>query len=158
MRWRTWFHPWEPPTARTWSGIDFAGKTGSAQTISNALKAKIANGKSKFKDNGWFVGVEPRRNPEIVVAALLEEGEHGYLAARVASQVIKAYVEKQQRQPTKVAQGNGKVEIGAVWSEADPNEGGNDRTARRALPARCLQNPCATGRSRSGSALVPSGE
>src|SRR6266851_1603588 len=31
-------------------GIDFAGKTGSAQTISNALKAKLgAMGKSKFK-------------------------------------------------------------------------------------------------------------
>src|SRR5437016_6285032 len=74
-------------------GIDFAGKTGSAQTISNALKAKLgAMGKSKFKDNGWFAGVEPRRNPEIVVCALLEEGEHGYLAARTAAQVIKAYV------------------------------------------------------------------
>ena len=99
-------------------GIDFAGKTGSAQTISNALKAKIANGKSKFKDNGWFVGVEPRRNPDIVVCALLEEGEHGYLAARVASQVIKAYVEKQRRQPTKLAKGDGKAEIGAVWNDA----------------------------------------
>src|SRR5262249_48712777 len=54
-------------------GIDFAGKTGSAQTISNTLKAKLgAVGKSKFKDNGWFVGVEPRRNPEIVVCTLLE--------------------------------------------------------------------------------------
>src|SRR5580693_7834110 len=31
-------------------GIDFAGKTGSAQTVSNALKAKTANGKSKYKD------------------------------------------------------------------------------------------------------------
>ncbi len=97
-------------------GIDFAGKTGSAQTISNALKAKIANGKSKFKDNGWFVGVTPRRNPEIVVAALLEEGEHGYLAARVASQVIKAYVEKQRRLPNKVAQVDGKADVGAVWT------------------------------------------
>ena len=37
-------------------GIDFAGKTGSAQTVSNALKAKTANGKSKYKDNAWFVG------------------------------------------------------------------------------------------------------
>ena len=45
------------------------------------------------------MGVEPRRNPEIVVCALLEEGEHGYLAARTAAQVIKAYVEKQRRQP-----------------------------------------------------------
>jgi penicillin-binding protein 2 len=103
-------------------GIDFAGKTGSAQTISNALKAKIANGKSKFKDNGWFVGVEPRRSPEIVVCALLEEGEHGYLAARVASQVIKAYVEKQRRQPTKMAKSDGKVEIGAVWNADAPDE------------------------------------
>jgi penicillin-binding protein 2 len=100
-------------------GIDFAGKTGSAQTISNMAKARMVNGKTKFKDNGWFAGVEPRRDPEIVVCALLEEGEHGYLAARVASQVIKAYVEKQHRQPTKVAgSGNGKIEIGAVWSDS----------------------------------------
>src|SRR5438552_4121701 len=101
-------------------GIDFAGKTGSAQTISNALKAKLgAMGKSKFKDNGWFAGVEPRRNPEIVVCALLEEGEHGYLAARTAAQVIKAYVEKQRRTPSKMAKGDGKVEIGALWNAAD---------------------------------------
>src|SRR5580693_1738316 len=87
-------------------GIDFAGKTGSAQTISNVLKAKMgAAGKSKFKDNGWFAGVEPRRNPEIVVCVLLEEGEHGYLAARTAAQVIRAYVEKKQKTPTKVAGG-----------------------------------------------------
>src|ERR1700690_216466 len=95
-------------------GIDFAGKTGSAQTVSNALKAKTANGKSKYKDNAWFVGVTPRRDPEIVVAVLFEGGEHGQFAARIAAQVVKAYVEKQRRQPTKVAQGSKKVEIGAV--------------------------------------------
>jgi penicillin-binding protein 2 len=101
-------------------GIDFAGKTGSAQTISNALKAKLgAVGKANFKDNGWFAGVEPRRNPEIVVCALLEEGEHGYLAARTAAQVIKAYVEKKNRQPVKVAGESRSVEIGAVWSTPD---------------------------------------
>jgi penicillin-binding protein 2 len=102
-------------------GIDFAGKTGSAQTISNALKARLGEaGKKNFKDNGWFVGVEPRRNPEIVVCALLEEGEHGYLAARTAAQVIKAYVEKERRQPTKVAGSHDdKVDIGAVWSEPE---------------------------------------
>jgi penicillin-binding protein 2 len=102
-------------------GIDFAGKTGSAQTVSNALKAKTANGKSKYKDNAWFVGVTPRRNPEIVVAVLFEGGEHGQFAARIAAQVVKAYVEKQRRQPTKVASDNKKVEIGAVWNSASPD-------------------------------------
>ena len=109
--------------------IDFAGKTGSAQTISNALKARLGAEGKKFKDNGWFVGVEPRRNPEIVVCALLEEGEHGYLAARTAAKVIKAYVDKQRRNPPpKVADkpnSSGKVEIGAVWTEPDP-DGGKD--------------------------------
>jgi penicillin-binding protein 2 len=98
--------------------IDFAGKTGSAQTISNTAKARLANGKAKFKDNGWFAGVAPRRNPDIVVCALLEEGEHGYLAARVVSQVIKAYVEKQRQIPTKVAR-TAPVEVGGVWSVPD---------------------------------------
>jgi len=109
--------------------IDFAGKTGSAQTISNALKARLGAEGKKFKDNGWFVGVEPRRNPEIVVCALLEEGEHGYLAARTAAKVIKAYVDKERRNPPpKVADkpaSGGKVEIGAVWTEPNP-DGGKD--------------------------------
>ena len=104
-------------------GIDFAGKTGSAQTISNALKARLGAAGKNFKDNGWFVGVEPRRNPEIVVCALLEEGEHGYLAARTAAAVIKAYVEKQHRQPTKVAQDGNKVDIGAVWNRPEEHDG-----------------------------------
>src|ERR1035437_3591348 len=111
------------PSARL-PGIDFAGKTGSAQTISNQLKAKMGSSeKSKFKDNGWFVGVTPRRNPEIVVTVLLEEGEHGYYAARAAAQVIKAYVEKQRNRQTQVAKASGaasgskQAEVAAVWHE-----------------------------------------
>jgi penicillin-binding protein 2 len=98
-------------------GIDFAGKTGSAQTISNLAKAKLTANKARFKDNGWFVGMTPRRNPEIVVAVLLEEGEHGYLAARVCAQVIKAYVEKQRKRGLKMA-GAPSPEVAAVWNRA----------------------------------------
>jgi penicillin-binding protein 2 len=70
--------------------------------------------------------VTPRRNPEIVVAVLFEGGEHGQFAARIAAQVVKAYVEKQRRQPTKVAASNKKVEIGAVWNSASPDDSEHD--------------------------------
>jgi penicillin-binding protein 2 len=103
-------------------GIDFAGKTGTAQTISGSAKAKLANGKARFKNNAWFVGVSPRRNPEIVVAVLWESGEEGPLAARVAAQVIKAYVEKQRKNPQKMAdqsKSNGSVDIGGLWTSPD---------------------------------------
>ncbi|PYX98421.1 MAG: penicillin-binding protein 2, partial [Acidobacteria bacterium] len=127
-------------------GIDFAGKTGSAQTISNVAKARLVNGKANFKDNGWFVGVEPRRNPEIVVTALLEEGEHGYLAARVASQVIKAYVEKQRRLPSKMAGQKSPVEIGAVWNAPDEKNDGKEtlHAGRFALDVPRKRVPLAT--------------
>jgi penicillin-binding protein 2 len=112
-------------------GIDFAGKTGSAQTISNTGKARLTGNKAKFKDNGWFVGVEPRRNPEVVVACLMEGGEHGYLAARTVAQVIKAYVDKQRKEPqTKVAQHRdapSRVEMAGVWSASDPEHPDADR-------------------------------
>jgi penicillin-binding protein 2 len=77
-------------------GIDFAGKTGSAQTMSNALAAKLGHSHS-VKDNAWFVGVSPRRNPDIVVCVLFEGGEHGKLAGRLAAQVIEAFVNKQRK-------------------------------------------------------------
>ncbi len=105
-------------------GIDFAGKTGTAQTISGTAKAKIANGKARFKNNAWFVGVSPRRNPEIVVAVLWEGGEEGPLAARVCAQVIKAYVDKERSEPAKMAEGRAldqSIDVGAVWSVPKPD-------------------------------------
>ncbi len=107
-------------------GIDIAGKTGSAQIVSLATRAKHENNED-FNQNGWFVGFTPRRDPDIIVCVLFEGGEHGKLAARLATQVIKAYVDKQRRQPSNVAK-NGKVDVGALWTE--PNEdsdGGPDR-------------------------------
>src|SRR5712671_5909136 len=84
-------------------GVDIAGKTGSAQVVSLDTRAKHGNNEA-FAQNGWFVGFTPRRNPEIIVAVLFEGGEHGKLAARLATQVIKAYVAQQRRQPTKLVQ------------------------------------------------------
>jgi penicillin-binding protein 2 len=112
-------------------GIDFAGKTGSAQVISNDLRKSKGGSGKEFKDNGWFAGVAPRRNPEIVVAVLLEQGEHGYLAARIASQVIKAYVDKQRRlhnNPTLFSDkaDPGSIPVAGVWSYPQANDGTAD--------------------------------
>ncbi len=73
-------------------GITVCGKTGSAQTASNAF----AKG-HKVKDNAWFVGFAPRDNPEIVIAALYEGGEHGMLAAPIVRDVMKSYFDKKAR-------------------------------------------------------------
>ncbi|MGC2181826.1 MAG: penicillin-binding protein 2 [Terriglobales bacterium] len=99
-------------------GIDIAGKTGSAQIVSLALRAKHENNEA-FAQNGWFVGFAPRRDPGIIVCVLFEGGEHGKLAARLATQVIKAYVDKQNRQPTKMAKDASRVDIGALWTAPD---------------------------------------
>ena len=96
-------------------GIDIAGKTGSAQVVSLENRAKH-QGNDEFAQNGWFVGFTPRRNPDIVVCVLFQGGEHGRLAARLATQVIKAYVEKQRRQPSKMAKSDGKADVAAVWN------------------------------------------
>ncbi len=100
-------------------GVDIAGKTGSAQIVSLATRAKHAKNED-FAQNGWFVGFTPRRNPDIIVCVLFEGGEHGRLAARLATQVIKAYVDKQRRQPTKMA-ASGKVEVGGMWTDSGAN-------------------------------------
>jgi penicillin-binding protein 2 len=102
-------------------GIEIAGKTGSAQVVSLGLRAKVKNS-AEFAQNGWFVGFTPRRNPDIVVCALFQGGEHGRLAARLATQVIKAYVEKQRRTPQKMVEkpkAPGTVDIGALWNDPD---------------------------------------
>ncbi len=101
-------------------GVDIAGKTGSAQVVSLAVRALHQNNEA-LNQNGWFVGFTPRRNPDIIVAVLFEGGEHGKLAARLATQVIKAYVDKQRRQPTKVAS-SGNVDVGAVWNTGSDAE------------------------------------
>jgi len=78
-------------------GITVSGKTGSAQRVSNDLRKSGKLDKGELEDNGWFVAFAPRENPEIVLAVLLEGGEHGGLAAPTARDIIKAYFDKKIR-------------------------------------------------------------
>jgi penicillin-binding protein 2 len=74
--------------------IEFCGKSGSAQVIGYDVRNKLGKQK-QFKDNAWFVGYAPRRNPEIVVAVLVQSGEHGgAVAGPIARDIVKMYYDK----------------------------------------------------------------
>jgi penicillin-binding protein 2 len=76
-------------------GVSVCGKTGSAQRISNEA-AKGSLGRT-MRDNAWFVAFAPCEAPEIAITVLIEGGEHGWLAAPIARDVIKAYFDKKAR-------------------------------------------------------------
>ena len=61
-------------------GLEVAGKTGTAETGQAG------------RNQAWFVGFAPADDPKIVVAIMVEFGEHGSSAARLASRVIGAYL------------------------------------------------------------------
>src|SRR3984893_619527 len=87
-------------TARSVSlpGIEVSGKSGTAQVIGYATRERMGKQK-RFEDNAWFVGYASRRNPEIVVAVLVQEsGKHGGEAAGpVVRDVIKGYYDKKNK-------------------------------------------------------------
>lgn len=112
-------------------GIDLAGKTGTAQVMSHEALDRTNKGRSTYP-NVWFVGVTPRRNPELVVAVLWQHGEFSYYPARIGAQVVAAYVAKQRRlahnfpavqADTKPATPSKPVDVGAIWTEPAVQDG-----------------------------------
>jgi penicillin-binding protein 2 len=67
---------------------EWIGKTGTSQNPHG-------------KDHGWFVGIAGPRDgeAEIVVAAIIEEGEHGSDVAQVAAKVADYYLRKRRAMP-----------------------------------------------------------
>ena len=109
-------------------GIDFAGKTGTAEVVGHDAQGHELKGE-QFVPNVWFVGVTPRRNPELVVAVLWQHGGFSGYPARIGAQVVSAYVEKQRRLahnlvPQKAA---APVEMGAVWTAPETEGKGNNQ-------------------------------
>jgi penicillin-binding protein 2 len=108
-------------------GIDIAGKTGTAQEMSHEALEKTNKGRSTYP-NVWFVGLVPRRNPELVVTVLWQNGDKSFYPARLGAQVIAAYVDKKRRlagnlPPEKASTTTPAkpVEVGAVWTAPNPN-------------------------------------
>ncbi len=70
--------------------ITVAGKTGTAQALSQNLK----NIPEKYKDHAWFTSFAPAEEPEIAVTVLVENGgKGGAVAAPIAKKVLEVYAE-----------------------------------------------------------------
>jgi penicillin-binding protein 2 len=65
------------------TGVTLAGKTGTAQTTA------LGGGGC---DHAWFVGFAPAEKPKVVISVMIECGGHGYVAARIASQIVGKYL------------------------------------------------------------------
>ena len=98
-------------------GVDFAGKTGTAQVVGGGDTHVKGGARTP---NSWFVGMVPRRNPELSVVVLQEHGDWGANSAKIAQAVVTTYVNKQRRAEhnvmEKASEPTKPVEVGAVWS------------------------------------------
>jgi penicillin-binding protein 2 len=119
--------------------IDFAGKTGTAQVVNHSAGALIVSKDVATRANSWFVGMAPRRNPDIAVVVLTEHGGWGSASAPVAAQIVEAFVDKQRRMDNNLQEAKvpAKVEVGAVWSERPEDAPAKVTTvsAKEAAPA-----------------------
>jgi penicillin-binding protein 2 len=109
-------------------GVDFGGKTGSTQLVSHKFLETHKGLANEYKGNGWFAGVTPRRNPEIVVVVFFEGGEHGDKAAPIAAKVVKAYVDKQRQLRNNPMLFSDKVDPGSVPMASVWSGGGGEVT------------------------------
>jgi penicillin-binding protein 2 len=73
-------------------GFEVGGKTGTAQVVGGKDAGKT---NKEHRENAWFVGFAPYRNPEIVVATIIQNGGWGSeAAAPVAHAVLETYYKK----------------------------------------------------------------
>ncbi|MGC2160529.1 MAG: penicillin-binding protein 2 [Silvibacterium sp.] len=138
--------------------IDFAGKTGTAQVVNHSFGAKKVSTVVSERANAWFVGIAPRRNPDIVVVIFWQHGGWGTDSAHMAAQVIQAFVDKQRRLNHNLeAQQPQAVDVGAVWSNPeDPNALGGKPLAPK--PAKQKDGELASARAGHFYLKVPPAE
>jgi len=81
-------------------GRDVAGKTGTAQVISNQGKERARGTTDRdLRDHGWFVFMTPKDNPELAGVIFVEHAEHGYFGATVAKHIIQTYYARRDGLP-----------------------------------------------------------
>ncbi|MCL4542360.1 MAG: penicillin-binding protein 2 [Deltaproteobacteria bacterium] len=78
------------------NGVTFCGKTGTAQIISKTYSIyDIKKIPRKYRDNAWFVGFAPLKNPQIAVVVLdMHASFMGANAAVIAKEIVEKYLEQ----------------------------------------------------------------
>ncbi len=115
-------------------GIEICGKTGTAQVISAQGLTRVSGGnRAEFRNNAWFVGYAPRRNPEIVISILVQESaQHGGAFAPIVRDMVKTYYDKKDHrfpQQTTAANSSGTGALKPVATAVAP------QTSAQAAPA-----------------------
>lgn len=74
-----------------------AGKTGTAQVFSIGQDEEYDEETvaRKLRDHALFIGFAPYKDPDIVVAVIGENGEHGSAVAPIAASIMQRYFEQQ---------------------------------------------------------------
>ena len=86
--------------------VSARGTAASAALKTFTVAGKTGTGQNPHgPDHGWFVGFAPKEDPRIVVAVLVEFGQHGYVAARIASKMMERYLKATMLQPVNVTGG-----------------------------------------------------
>ena len=91
-----------------------AGKTGTAQVFGIAQDEEYDEETiaKKLRDHGLFIGFAPFESPEIAVAVVVENGEHGSWMAKIARKVTDFYLLK-----------NGKLKVGDLKDSGKNSDG-----------------------------------
>ena len=91
-----------------------AGKTGTAQVFGVAQDEEYDEETiaKKLRDHGLFVAFAPFESPEIAVAVVVENGEHGSWMAKIARKVTDFYLLKE-----------GKLKVGDLKDSRKDNDG-----------------------------------
>jgi penicillin-binding protein 2 len=76
------------------AGVEFGGKTGTAQVVRVELQKKYGKSRKEFGDHALFVGAAPLHAPRIAVAIIVENGGHGWAAGLIAKQMIESYLKR----------------------------------------------------------------
>ncbi len=89
---------WGTARATGWKlkGYEMAGKTGTAQVfgIAQGEEYDAETVAKKLRDHALFIAFAPLEDPEIVVAIIEENGEHGSAVAPIAKKIMDQYLLK----------------------------------------------------------------